>query len=135
MGEHPLTLIRQAIAAGGGELRLAGYLDLPSAAPPAAAAALALLAVHLAQRRPADARLFFAVLCFLSGIVVYHWPYDFVALLPALLVALDLLRRGMERRLTLLILLPVALTWFIDDLVLELTPWLVAAPDGSRHPN
>ena len=129
--EEPWVLIEQAIRGSRTHL-LAGYVDLFAmanriGAPLELAAllgvALTSVAVWIGARRIAvDENHYFAGLCILSVVIVYHRAYDAVILLIPLLVAVDQVRR--DRLPAFLVFLLVGCSWFLDRLVIALMPWL-----------
>ncbi len=132
LGENPLVLVQQALGAGTATLLVSGYIDLfavadwlgaPLALAAKLAVALVVAVLWLGLRRPPpDEHPYLASLCFVSVVVVYHRLYDTLVLLIPLLIALGQLRK--DRLVAMLILATISFCWFIDRLVLALSPWL-----------
>jgi hypothetical protein len=131
LGEDPVSLVGQSLRVAE-DLRVAGYLDLfallrgfgaPAAAAPVAALILWAVSLWPAIRgRTADSDLYLAGLCFVSMVIIYHRPYDFIVLLVPLLVAIQ--RWPVSRLLSALIFLNVLVTWFLHQPVATHTQWL-----------
>ncbi len=131
LGENPVVLMAQSLAATGRTVTSWGYIDLfaaadagniPVAIAITAAAMLTTASLWLAYRRRPPEPVFVSLLCLLALVVVYHRFYDLVILVVPLIIVAGAPR---DRLLQLLLCFAVVTSGFVSRFILWLPQDLV----------